>query len=45
VAELSGDVEPDRGELEAADVICATPEKFGEFRPSEIQVAYCHCTV
>lgn len=28
--ELTGDTDPDAGALEAADVICTTPEKFGE---------------
>jgi ATP-dependent DNA helicase HFM1/MER3 len=28
--ELTGDTEPDAGEVEAADVICTTPEKFGK---------------
>ncbi len=30
VVELSGDREPSASELDAADIICTTPEKFGE---------------
>lgn len=29
VVELSGDTEPSPLELDAADIICTTPEKFG----------------
>jgi replicative superfamily II helicase len=43
--EVTGDIEPDPQELEAADIICTTPEKFGGYLHSWLALLPCSVTL